>query len=281
MLGATAMPLNDESGAKASPLDYEPGAGGHAVAMGGSPGSASSSVLGGISGSAAPFASKSMLGSAAHCPPSISLVENSRGVQQDHRQESVDRTAREARCPVVPLEVTDELRAPGAGSRAAGRPAPGLVPEVADIEAAAARAVAASARPGAAAGDRDDISDIDVGAPPFGSGRRGVGQALCVGRGARRRELQDGGGLCSPGLWPPHRRRFAAAPQVEAVRADVLEVIRALGPSAAKRAVATLAAGRPESSPFRASAVEGLRRRLEERLLVQGQDCRARAGPLR
>jgi len=47
---------------------------------------------------------------------------------------------RAAACPVLPLVVTDEWRAPGAGSLAAGRPAPGHVPEVEDIEAAAARA---------------------------------------------------------------------------------------------------------------------------------------------
>jgi len=43
-------------------------------------------------------------------------------------------------CPVVPLEVVDPPRAPGAGSCAAGRPAPGYVPEAAGIAAAAARA---------------------------------------------------------------------------------------------------------------------------------------------
>jgi len=46
------------------------------------------------------------------------------------------------------LEITDDLRAPGAGSRAAGRPAPGYVPEVVDIEAVAARAISATANPG-------------------------------------------------------------------------------------------------------------------------------------
>ena len=100
------------------------------------------------------------------------------------------------------------------------------------------------ARPGAAAVVMVDISDVEVDAPPFGRGSRGVGQALSVGRGARRRELQDGGGLCSPGLWPPNRRRYAVAPQVEAFRADILEAIRAMGTSALMRSFATLAAGR-------------------------------------
>ena len=47
------------------------------------------------------------------------------------------------------MGVVDVLHAPGAGSSAAGRPAPGFVPEVADIAAAAARAMSAAARPGA------------------------------------------------------------------------------------------------------------------------------------
>jgi len=136
---------------------------------------------------------------------------------------------------VLPLEVVDELRAPGAGSLAAGRPAPGFIPEIADIEAAAARALAAAARPGAASGVLDDVSDVEVGTPPFGRGRRGIGQPLSVGRGSRKRELQGGGGLCSSGLWPPMRRRFAAAPQVEAFRADFLGAIRELGASTLKR----------------------------------------------
>jgi len=53
--------------------------------------------------------------------------------------------ARPPRCPVVPLEIVDELRAPGAGSIAAGRPAPGHVPEVVDIAAAAGRAMVSQA----------------------------------------------------------------------------------------------------------------------------------------
>jgi len=47
-------------------------------------------------------------------------------------------------CPVVPLEVLDDVRAPGAGSLAAGRTAPVHVPEVADLVAAASREMAAS-----------------------------------------------------------------------------------------------------------------------------------------
>ena len=149
-----------------------------------------------------------------------------------------------AACPVLPLEITDDLRAPGAGSRAAGRPAPGYVPEVTDIEAAAARAMAATANPGEDVLDEDECEELEADVHPFGAGRRGVGPPLSVGRGSRRRELQDGGGLCSPGLWPPERRRHADAPIVEAFREDALADLRSLGMAAVKRAFATVAAVR-------------------------------------
>jgi len=155
---------------------------------------------------------------------------------------------------------------------------PGYVPEVEDIAAAAARALAATARPGAASAAVDGESDVEADVHPFGAGRRGFGPPLCVGRGARRRELQDGGGLCSPGLWPPERRRHAAAPIVEAFRNDALASLRSLGAATVKRAFATLAAGKATSSPFGPGLVEGLRHRLEVRFLSQGQACQQQGG---
>ena len=74
------------------------------------------------------------------------------------------------RAPFYPFGITDGLRAPGAGSLAAGRPAPGHVPEAAVIEAAAGRAVAAAARPGAGQVVAEDFSDPGSGVQPFGAG---------------------------------------------------------------------------------------------------------------
>ena len=37
----------------------------------------------------------------------------------------------------------------------------------------------------------------------------GRGPPIMVGHGLNRRLLADGGGLCSPGLWPPHERHAA------------------------------------------------------------------------
>jgi len=128
------------------------------------------------------------------------------------------------------LKLLTICESPGAGSLAAGRPAPGHIPEVADIAAAASCAMAAAGRPGAAPEDEDDASDVDASAPPFGCGRRGLGPPLSVGRGAKKREFQDGGGLCSPGLWPPEKRRCGAVPSQRRCSPTVLPSACATGP---------------------------------------------------
>ena len=43
-------------------------------------------------------------------------------------------------------------------------------------------------------------------APPSPHSPGGHGQPLWVGRGRRLRRFVDGGGICSPGCWPPDRR---------------------------------------------------------------------------
>jgi hypothetical protein len=176
------------------------------------------------------------------------------------------------------LAPTDELRAPSAGSLAAGRPADGRIPEASDIAAAAARALEAGSRPGAATTEDDGESDVEDGTPPFGAGRLGVGSPLLVGRGNRSRELQDGGGLCSPGLWPPERRRESPAPVVDAFRAELLSAMRGRGVEWSKRTLATLAAGKALTSPFSSTMIFLLRARLVALVDEVGIDCRPRPG---
>jgi len=138
--------------------------------------------------------------------------------------------------------------------------------------------MAASARPGAAPDCEDEDSEAEVSAHPFGEGRMGLGQPLLVGRGAKKRELQDGGGLCSPGLWPPGKRRHVEAPIVTAYREDALASLRSLGVDAVKRSFATLATGKAVVSPFGERIVSGLRSRLEERFRQAGVDCGQQPG---
>jgi len=138
--------------------------------------------------------------------------------------------------------------------------------------------MAVAARPGAAPDGEDECSDAEVSGPPFGEGRRGLGLPLFVGRGAKKREFQDGGGLCSPGLWPPARRRHLAAPIVTAFREDALASLRGIGVESVKRAFATLATGKAVQSPFGVRMVAGLRRRLEERFRLAGVECAPQPG---
>jgi len=112
---------------------------------------------------------------------------------------------RSAPCPVVPLEVVDELRAPGAGSLAAGRPAPGFVPEASDSAAAAAR--------------RDGVSGGRARGHP-GSWRRGGKARACISPGSTGRPYISCGRcraisssrLGSPSVLPPARARVPEAP---------------------------------------------------------------------
>jgi hypothetical protein len=57
------------------------------------------------------------------------------------------------------------------------------------------------------AGEDSSGSEMDP-PPPVLPGFRGVGPSLVVGRSPQGRPFNDGGGRCSPGRWPPSRRRF-------------------------------------------------------------------------
>ena len=63
----------------------------------------------------------------------------------------------------------------------------------------------------ASGGPTSGEDEFGVPKPRAGSGWIGSGFPLQVGRGPRRRGLQDGGGLCSPGRWAPADRRYPAA----------------------------------------------------------------------
>ncbi len=64
-------------------------------------------------------------------------------------------------------------------------------------------------------------TEADADAAPAGSGPRGIGPTLTVYRGRKRRPLQDGGGLCSPGRWAPSQRPTCRHPRLVCVRAAI------------------------------------------------------------
>jgi hypothetical protein len=65
-----------------------------------------------------------------------------------------------------------------------------------------------SARFGTEGSDGPTSDEDEFGDPKarLGAGWHGKGRPIQIGRGALRRDFRDGGGLCSPGNWPPHQR---------------------------------------------------------------------------
>ena len=82
--------------------------------------------------------------------------------------------------------------------------------------------------------DDDATSDEDWKGRPKarrGAGLRGVGPPVSVSRGSKAREIDDGGGLCSPGRWPPEWRRLPpeAAPFTDAIREVIGDLANEFG----------------------------------------------------
>lgn len=100
-----------------------------------------------------------------------------------------------------------------------------------------------------------------------GAGWLGRGDPLPVGRGVRHRGLRDGGGLCSPGRWPPWRREFPPlGVKVAKVLDEILdEAAVTLGKDFEIRLVSSLACGRVDSDPLR--GLDLLAKRALEALL--------------
>jgi hypothetical protein len=99
----------------------------------------------------------------------------------------------------------------------------------------------------------DDDTDADDDAWPAGSGPRGRGPPMTVGRFERQRPLCDGAGLCSPGQWPPWDRPVSRDPRVLALRSAILRAVQSLDGSDGRgidRLFASLAQGEVSESPF-------------------------------
>ena len=110
-------------------------------------------------------------------------------------------------------------------------------------------------------GPTSDEDQAGAPKPRRGTGWLGSGPPLSVGRGSRRRDFRDGGGLCSPGLWIPARRRYPPAGRhyLEAVRALVDEAEVSHGRGYGLRVVCSLASAKVDADPF-----EGLELQLKK-----------------
>ena len=155
-----------------------------------------------------------------------------------------------------------------------------LVPEVSlavspTVLLPSAREIAAEAsRRAAPMPIQDPDTDPDDDAAPAGAGWRGVGAPLSVGRAAKKRPFIDGGGLCSPGLWPPALRRLPVGTPCQC-RELLLSALKSLedhDPGHNKRLLSALAQGRVTEDPFPAAMLEDLRKDMAGLLKKQFPD---------
>ncbi len=129
------------------------------------------------------------------------------------------------------------------------------VPETARALAQAAREHQATKGYRARRAILDSDTEADTDAEPHGAGVRGYGRPLQVGSHDRRRDLCDGAGLCSLGVWAPWQRPPVSHPALLRVRSLLLDYIANLKAHVNLSAVelfAKLAAGEVLEDPFAA-----------------------------
>jgi hypothetical protein len=119
-----------------------------------------------------------------------------------------------------------------------------------------------------ATSDEDEEGNVK---PKWGEGWHGVGPPLSAGRGSRRRGLRDGGGRCSPGRWPPWRRRLPAAGEDLAKILDSVldEALDKYGKDFETTLVSTLACARATEDPLRGMEIKA-RQAIEVYLEKEG-----------
>ena len=92
--------------------------------------------------------------------------------------------------------------------------------------------------------------------PPRGSGWWGTGRPVETLRKGIARPIVDGGGLCSPGRWPLHRRNLPQSPLVAELRnilwKGYLECTATFENKDARRQLMKVACGHCVGSPSRA-----------------------------
>ncbi len=122
-------------------------------------------------------------------------------------------------------------------------------------------ALRAAAEEDKVAATTDSDTEPDHGAAPRGAGLRGQGPPYTVGSGAKRRPFYDGGGLCSPGRWPPHRRPVPSSPKLAQLRSAIWTRLRGLLHvlrKSAQQIMSELLKGGQTESPFRQLVLQEL-----------------------
>ena len=155
-------------------------------------------------------------------------------------------------------------------------------PEIEDIRLAA-RAQLAKASSAKDESSAPSETALDSGASVVDSGWAGSGDPLRIGSGERQRIICDGGGLCSPGLWPPTSRRLPTAGAPLVIREAISAEINALDAAQAgwsQRLLATMASNKVSECPFPADATQRIQSKLRAHLAHSGLPLGHVAGDL-
>ena len=97
-------------------------------------------------------------------------------------------------------------------------------------EAAGAEELLRAARLRETVEEPESQSEDEPGQATRGSGWRGQGPPMMIGRGSKAREMHDGAGLCSPGRWAPEQRRLPENTVLSELRGLLKQhVVRYLG----------------------------------------------------
>ena len=119
--------------------------------------------------------------------------------------------------------------------------------------------------------DCSDEESSDV--PPRGAGWWGFGPPMQIGAADKVRDYVDGGGLCSPGRWPPHQRRLptnSILARLGEKMAKTFAEEEAAGHDSAALILSKLACGKAKECPFRPEATSALRGWAEAELTKAG-----------
>ncbi len=108
------------------------------------------------------------------------------------------------------------------GTAASGAPS-SSPPEAADALSQALREHQATRGAVARAALLESDTEADTDAEPAGAGIKGVGVPMRVGSHEAQRDLCDGAGLCSLGVWPPWQRPEVRCPRLRLVRSLILD----------------------------------------------------------
>ncbi len=126
-------------------------------------------------------------------------------------------------------------------------------PEAADALDQARREHQATRGAQARAAMLESDTEADTDAEPAGAGVKGVGMPMRVGSHEAQRNVCDGAGLCSLGVWPPWQRPEVSCPVLRRVRALILDYMHHMEANvgySVQGLFDALAEGKVTSSPF-------------------------------